>query len=100
MIGGTTDPIRSSTSKAKTINPSEATFNVLVVGLFLVPFVIFSGHALLVLNIIECHSPKREELYICASSAVYLSSVFGGYTEADMQMGGPPEEIASLHQHT
>ena len=50
---------------------------------------IFSGHALLVLNIIECHSPKREELYICASSAVYLSSVFGGYTEAGMQMGGP-----------
>ena len=38
-------------------------------------------------------------VYICASSAVYLSSVFGGYNEIDMPMRGPPAEIASLHQH-
>ena len=34
------------------------------------------------------------------SSAVHLSSVFGCQTETDMQMRGPPAEIASLHHHT
>ena len=58
--------------------------------------------ALQVLNALENHhfKFKLEEFYMCTSSAVYLSSVFGGYTETDMQIRGAPAEIASLHQHT
>ena len=58
------------------------------------------GPGLQVLTDLVRHILKCEELYIRVLSVVYLLSVFGGYTDTDMQMRGPPAEIASFHQHT
>ena len=70
-------PLLQRTSKAKNIIPLEAIFDVLSADLLLVPFVVFLALGLQVLNALESHNLKGE-LYMCASSAVYLSSVFGG----------------------
>ena len=70
--------------------PLKATFDVLSVYLLLVPFVGFLALGLQILNASESRNLKCE-LYKCALSAVYLSSVFGGYPDTDMQMRGPQQ---------